>query len=174
MGAPTKGGFVLVDPQTAAVERVLAFQYNPDQLVYTVTAAATEIGLFCDLDATDALAVGDPVAQRHGIAPQLAALTSMAAAPPPPAGPLILFVWGATRVAAVEVSSFTITEEAFSEQLSPLRATVAIALRLQGSAELDAGSVQGEFALAYEASQRELRSSARGASLSDLGLTCLL
>jgi hypothetical protein len=173
MGALTKGGFVLVDHRTGAIERVLAFQYNPEQLAYTVTAAATEIGLSCGFDATDRLASGEPVAQQRDIAPQLAALAQMASAPPPPAGPVILFVWGAARVATVEISSLTITEQAFSEQLSPLRATVAIALRLLQAAELEHASVQGEFAMAHEASQRHLASSAADAALCDLGLTGL-
>lgn len=173
MGALTKGGFVLVDPQTGATERLLSFQYNPDQLAYTVTAGATEIVVSCEFDATDALASGDPVAQQRGIAPQLAALAQIASAPPPPAGPVILFVWGAARVATVEVRSLTVTEQAFNEQLSPLRATIAIALCLLQSAELEPASVQSRFALAYEASQRHLASSAAGAALSELGLTSL-
>ncbi len=164
---------MLVDPQTGAIERVLAFQYNPDQLAYTVTGAATEIGLCCEFDAMDALASGDPVAQQRDIAPQLAALAQIASAPPPPAGPVILFVWGAARAATVEVSSLTITEQTFSEQLSPLRATIAIALRLRQSAELDHASVQGKFAMAYEANQQHLASSAPHAALSDLGLANL-
>jgi hypothetical protein len=173
MGALIKSGFVLVDPQTGAVERVLAFQYNPDQLAYTVTPAATEIGLTCEFDATDALAIGDQVAQQRGIAPQLAALAQIAAAPPPPAGPVLIFVWGAARVATAEVSSLAITEHAFNEQLSPLRASAAIGLRLLPSSALEHASVQGQLALAYETSQHRLASSATGAALADLGLTSL-
>ena len=173
MGALTKGGFVLVDPQTRAIERVLAFQYNPDHLAYTVTAAVTEIGVSCEFDATDALASGDPVAQQRGVAPQLAVLAQIASAPPPPAGPVILFVWGAARIATVEVSSLTITEQAFNKQLSPLRATIAIALRMLRPAELEHASVQRELAIAYEASQRQMASNAAGAALSDLGLAGL-
>jgi hypothetical protein len=173
MGAPIKGGFVLVDSETGAVERVLAFQYNPDQLAYSVTAAATEIELTCGFDATDELAVGDPGAQQSGIAPQLAALAQLAAAPPPPDGPVIVFVWGAARVAAAEISSLTITEHAFNERLSPLRATVAIGLRLLRAGAPERVPVPEEFALAYEASQQRLASSAGGAALSELGLTNL-
>jgi hypothetical protein len=171
MGILTKAGFVLVDPETAAIERVLAFQYNPDQLAYTVTTATTEVGVSCELDATDALASGDPVAQRLGIAPQVAALAEVAAAPPPPDGPVILFVWGAARVATVEFSSLTVTEQAFNERLAPLRATIAIALRVVRSAEVGTTSKQGELAMAYEASQRQLAASVTNAALTDLGLT---
>ena len=173
MGALTKGGFVLVDHRTGVIERVLAFQYNPEQLAYTITPAATEIGLSCGFDATDRLASDDPLAQQRDIAPQLAALAQIASAPPPPAGPVILFVWGAARVATVEVSSLTITEQAFSQQLSPLRATIAIVLRLLRPVELEPASRHGQFAVAYESSQRHLAASATGAALSDMGLTSL-
>lgn len=173
MGALAKGGFVLVDSQTGAVERVLAFQYNPGELTYTLTDGATEIGLICEFDATDGLASAEPAAQQRGTAPQLAALAQMASVPPPPAGPVVLFVWGPARVAVVEVGSLTTTEEAFNEHLSPLRATIAIALRVMRSAELDPDSVAGELAAAYEASQRDLALSAASAALADLGLASL-
>ena len=31
-----KGGIVLIDPETAAVQRVIALQYNPDTLTRTL------------------------------------------------------------------------------------------------------------------------------------------
>lgn len=90
-----KGGIVLINAETAAVERVIALQYNPDTLTRTLQAqpAGTEtndrsqalrlkgppvetIKLEAELDATDHLEFPDrnPNATELGIHPQLAAL----------------------------------------------------------------------------------------------------
>ena len=103
-GAPRllKGGLVLLDPTTAAVQRVVVLQYNPDTLTRTlqVQAATAEgpdrsdalrlkgppvetLRLEAELDATDALEAPDanPAAVEAGLHPALAALE--AAAYPP-------------------------------------------------------------------------------------------
>ena len=90
-----KGGIVVLDPQSSAVGRVIALQYNPDALsrklqvqgigeggdrsqalrlkappVETLTIEAT-------IDATDQLAAADDQTARLGIHPQLAALETL-------------------------------------------------------------------------------------------------
>lgn len=90
-----KGGLVQVDPATAAVQTVIALQYNPDTLTRTVKVQAAgeegdrsqalrlrgagveTIQVEAELDATDALAEADAVALEVGIHPQLAALEAM-------------------------------------------------------------------------------------------------
>lgn len=90
-----KGGIVLIDPNTSAVVRVIALQYNPDTLTRTlqpktITAASeggdrTEamrlkgppvetIKLDAEIDATDQLELGIPPATEVGLHPQLATL----------------------------------------------------------------------------------------------------
>jgi hypothetical protein len=88
-----KGGIVLVDPGSGAIQRIIALQYNPDTLTRTLTpktigeqgadrAEATRlkgppietIKLDAELDATDQLELGDRQASDVGIHPQLAAL----------------------------------------------------------------------------------------------------
>lgn len=90
-----KGGIVLINPETSAVERVIALQYNPDTLTRTlqVQGAGAESGdrslalrlkgppvetlkLDAELDATDQLEFPDQHADatQLGIHPQLAAL----------------------------------------------------------------------------------------------------
>lgn len=91
-----KGGIVLLDPASAAVQRVIALQYNPDSISRTLQSQAVELGgenrsealrlkgppvetikLEAELDATDQLEVADGTAVEVGIHPQLAALESL-------------------------------------------------------------------------------------------------
>ena len=88
-----KGGIVLVDPQTGAVKRIIALQYNPDTLTRTlqIKGAGGEspdrsealrlkgppietIKVEVEIDATDQLELGDGQATQVGLHPQLAAL----------------------------------------------------------------------------------------------------
>lgn len=88
-----KGGIVLLDPDSGAVQRIIALQYNPDTLSRTLqpqSAGATggdraealrlkgppveTIKLDAEIDATDQLEVADGTAVQVGIHPQLAAL----------------------------------------------------------------------------------------------------
>jgi hypothetical protein len=88
-----KGGIVLVDPQTAAVKRIIALQYNPDTLTRTlqIKGAGTEsadrsealrlkgppvetLKVDAEIDATDQLELGSRQATQVGLHPQLAAL----------------------------------------------------------------------------------------------------
>ncbi len=87
-----KGGIVLIDPASGAVQRVIALQYNPDTLTRSLapkspgeSADRSEalrlkgppvetLKLEAEIDATDLLAAGDAQAAEVGIHPQLAAL----------------------------------------------------------------------------------------------------
>jgi hypothetical protein len=90
-----KAGIVLIDPQTNAVLRVIALQYNPDSLSRSLQVRAAAEGgdrsealrvtgppvetlkLEAEIDAADQLEAGDPVATAFGIHPQLAALETI-------------------------------------------------------------------------------------------------
>ncbi len=90
-----KGGIVLIDPASGAVQRVIALQYNPDTLTRSLqpktpaeSADRSEalrlkgppvetIRLEAELDATDQLSGGDAAAAEAGIHPQLAALETL-------------------------------------------------------------------------------------------------
>lgn len=91
-----KGGIVLLDAATSAVQRIIVLQYNPDTLSRTLQSQAVELGgqnrsealrlkgppvetikLDAELDATDQLEVRDETAAEVGIHPQLAALESL-------------------------------------------------------------------------------------------------
>lgn len=93
-----KGGVVLIDPTTAAVQRIIALQYNPDTLTRSLQIQATgsesgdrsealrikappveTLKLDAEIDAIDQLEFPDrnPVAAQLGIHPQLAALETI-------------------------------------------------------------------------------------------------
>lgn len=112
------------------------------------------ITLSVEIDATDQLAEAHPLAVASGIGPTLAALemmlypksalvianTMLAAAGTveilPAEGPMVLFVWGATRVLPVRVASMSITEEAYDTLLNPTRAKVELSLAVLGYNDL--------------------------------------
>ena len=95
----TKGGIVLIDPETAQVQRVIALQYNAESLKRELKSqesggeagadraeptrfkgpAVETISFEADLDATDQLELPDQnaAAVACGIAPQIALLESL-------------------------------------------------------------------------------------------------
>ncbi|MFQ6027317.1 MAG: hypothetical protein ACE5Q6_07480 [Dehalococcoidia bacterium] len=50
--------------------------------------------------------------------------------------PLVLFVWGPSRVVPVRLTSFSITEEAFDQNLNPIQAKVDLSMRVLTYMEL--------------------------------------
>ena len=89
-----KGGIVLIDPETAKVQRIISLQYNPESLTRTLQVqgfgesgdrsealrlkgpAVETIKLDAEIDATDQLEFPDqnPNAVELGVQPQLAVL----------------------------------------------------------------------------------------------------
>src|SRR5438093_7584143 len=92
-----KGGIVLIDPDTSAVQRIIVLQYNPDTLTRSFKIKGAEEGgdrseamrltgppvetikLDAEIDATDQLEQPDqnPNTVQYGIFPQLAALETI-------------------------------------------------------------------------------------------------
>jgi len=160
-----RGAIVGVDI-LSPVASAIVFQYNPDTVTRTLQAQAAGDGaaraeamrlkgapietirLEAEIDATDQLAGGDPIALATGIYPQLSALemlvypksglvitnTALAAAGVieviPPTAPFTLLIWGFKRVVPVRVTDFSITEEAYDTNLNPIRAKVTLSLRV--------------------------------------------
>lgn len=111
-------------------------------------APVETISLEIAIDATDQLEEANPRATSMGIHPQLAAL-EMLLYPlsarvianallsalgtieiMPPEAPLTLFVWGPRRVQPINLTSYSVTEEAFDVNLNPIRARVSLAMRV--------------------------------------------
>ena len=128
------------------------------------------------LDAVfDSLASNSP-ASSSGIYPQLAAL-SMLVYPQlaviqqeqtllaqgileviPALAPRTLFVWGAKRVLPVRVTGLTVQEEFFDPDLSPVRATATLTLRVLSYSDLFPGNPDYRT---YQAYQQELQNLAQ-------------
>lgn len=107
-----------------------------------------------ELDAADQLEASNPLAIVAGLHPTLAALELLLY--PPSASlilnkvltlagssvvsraetPLVLLVWGAARVVPVKVTSLSINEQAYDQKLNPIRAEVALGLRVLTEREL--------------------------------------
>ncbi len=102
------------------------------------------------LDATDDLNEGSPIAGQFGIGPRLSTLELMVhpkeesilgaalgsllgssggfSFTKKPNPPLILFIWGRTRVLPVNINSLNITETQFDTLLNPIRASASVSL----------------------------------------------
>ncbi|MGD0936825.1 MAG: hypothetical protein ABR922_19920 [Streptosporangiaceae bacterium] len=209
--ARLKAGIVLVDYNTGAVQRLIPLQYNPETLTRTlqVQGVGPESGphvdqmrlkgppietfkLEADLDATDQLDAGDPLATASGIQPQLAALetviyptstqlqqaNAMAQSGTleivPMDAPLTLFVWSKERVVPVKITEFSITEEMFDSSLNPIRAKVSLGLRVLTIDDIDFSSVAGSIYLTYQQRKEQLAASAPAGSLAAFGISGVL
>jgi len=166
-GSPrlVKGAIIGIDPFNPLASIIL-FQYNPKTMsrrlqaatpqgegarseVQRLSGAPTEtIDLKVEIDATDQLEVGNPLAETTGIYPQLSALemllypktaqvilnTALLAAGTieivPPAAPFTLFIWGLKRVVPVRLDGFSIDEQEYDPNLNPIRAEVSLSLRV--------------------------------------------
>lgn len=120
------------------------------RFIQDVEVGSETISFDIRLDATDKLNEGDFIAQQFGIAPELSTLELMMypkgegvlgevvseilgskigyASQAPDKPPMILFIWGRKKVLPVNITSMRITEEEFSTDLNPIRATVSVSL----------------------------------------------
>lgn len=152
--------------------------------------AIESIKLDAEIDATDALEVPEQNANslEFGIGPQLAvleglvnpsvaelqALEALSAAGTleivPPEAPLVLFVWGASRVVPVRVTDFSITEEAFDSQLNPLRAKVSLGMRVMTTDDLGFDHRGASIFINHLRGREALAGKTGAATLQTLGL----
>jgi hypothetical protein len=191
------GAIVAVDA-TSPLSRVVVFQYTPDSVTRTLrqrgAPAEAEVGpgdahrvwgapvetisMKVEVDASDQLAAGDPVAASAGIGPQLAALemllypsTDQVIANAslllngtievlPPEGPLTVLVWGASRVVPVRLESLTVTEEAFDPALNPLRASIDLSAQVLTYDDLTVTDPGYSLFLAHQVLQEALATGA--------------
>jgi hypothetical protein len=154
--------------------------------IETITVAA-------EIDATDQLEFPDNNANAvaFGIAPQLAvlealvnptsdellALAAQSASGTleilPPEAPLVLFIWGKSRVVPVRVTEFSITEEAFDAALNPLRAKVSLGLRVMSTDDLGFTHKGGTIFISHLQTREALATKAGTATLASLGIANL-
>ena len=205
-----KGGLVLVDPESAQVQRVISLQYNADSLTRKLQAqeaggegggsraepmrfkgpAVETISFEADIDATDQLEFPEQNANAtaFGIAPQLAVLEALSQPSAaqlqrvdnqassgtleiaPMLAPLLLFVWGKSRIIPVKLTDFSITEEAFDPALNPIRAKVSFSLRVLTVDDLGFSSKGGALFMTYLQGKEKLAGKVQPVSFSALGI----
>ncbi|RME42948.1 MAG: hypothetical protein D6791_16625, partial [Chloroflexi bacterium] len=68
--------------------------------------------------------------------------------------PLVLFIWGKTRLLPVQITRFGVSEQAFDPDLNPIRATVDLSMRVLTSVELAQDNI-GLFAYNTTQIQKE-------------------
>jgi hypothetical protein len=195
-----KGGLVLLDPTTSAVQRIIALQYNPDSLSRTLQPQTIggegndrsepvrfkgppveTLRIEAEIDAADQLEKGDADATQLGILPQLSALESLVypstdqlrSTHSSASGgtlevaavqaPVSLFVWSEKRIVPVRVTEFSITEEAFLPNLSPIRAKVTLSMRVLSVADLGFDSKGGSLYLEYQRQKEQAAARTSGA-----------
>lgn len=152
--------------------------------------AVETLKLEAEIDAADQLEFPDQnqTVVEFGIAPQLAVLEAIvnpAAADllankalanagtleiAPMESALTLFVWGVNRIVPVQITEFSITEEAFDTKLNPIRAKVSLGLRVLSIDDLGFDHKGGGLFMAYLQSREKLASKAATVGFDALGI----
>lgn len=127
-----------------------------------------------EIDATDNLAAGSQVATNFGIQPQLSALellvypsiTELIANEAltllgtieilPAESTLTVFVWSTSRITPVQITDIEITEEAFDPKLNPIRAKVALGMRVLNINDVGFTNPAGALYMVYQAQKEAL------------------
>jgi hypothetical protein len=147
------------------------------------------IKLEAEIDATDQLAGGDSQATQLGIHPQLALLETLVYPSSgqllanlgeaqsgsleivPMQAPLPLFVWSKSRVVAVRLTEFSITEESFDITLNPIRAKVSLGMRVLTVDDVGFDHRGGNVFMSYLVQKELLAAQVASGSFGALGIT---
>jgi len=87
--------------------------------------------------------------------------------------PLVLLVWGKSRVVPVKLTSFAVAEEAFDTRLNPIAAKVELGLQVLTDVELSESSIGRDAFVAYQKSKETLATKHHPSS-AQAGITNLL
>jgi len=154
---------------------IFVFQYNPEKLTREISYPSNEdtvtvikktknklkrpietIHLTLELDATDQLEKPEqyPHTAEYGLLPSLAVLESMIV----PSGelPVIVFQWGPNRTIPVRLTSYNIVEEAFDQNLNPIRVRIDLCMQVLGASDFKSGSVGHEIYKNYQTQKEAL------------------
>ncbi len=141
---------------------------NSDEALRLKGPPEETIRLDVEIDATDQLEQDGTIAKTMGIYPTLASLEMLLYPKSalvianealllagmieviPPEAPLTLFVWGMKRILPVKLTEMTITEEAFDQDLNPIRAKVGLGMKVQNYQDLGMLSVGGALFMAHQ------------------------
>src|SRR5260370_20970495 len=180
-----KGAFRRVDAGLLGfLPDIVIFQFNPESISRTPTLAqapppsdgsgphntneqrgepSESISVSLRLDATDQLAMGNPIAAASGILPALSALEMLlypksslsidlfggGTQPyqnPPERLPTVLFFWGVYRIVPGNVTSLNVQETEDDQLLNPIRAEGSVGLDIVPPSHLPAHPLLGRSA----------------------------
>jgi hypothetical protein len=181
-----KAGFIVLDGQSGAVVRIIAFQYNPETLVRrldgvaasaggatpSVSAGAAQsephefVGFTLALDVADKLEQGDPATQQNGLYPMIAALESLVYSQ----AALLVWVSGNKRIVPVRILQLSFNEQAFDATLNPIRVDVSVQLQVLKDADFPANSKGRTLWDAHFTQLQQLAKLIDTATLAQLGL----
>jgi len=140
-----------------------------------------------EFDATDLLEVSDKQTLEVGIQPALTILekivypessrltsnNALASAGileiVPMESPLVLFIWSKHRVVPVQLTDFSITEEAFDANLNPIRAKISLSMKVLTVRDLGFDHKGGSLYMAYHRQKEQLANKFKPGSLGTLG-----
>ena len=200
-----KGGIVLLDPHTSAVQKIIPLQYNPESISRSLTPKRLANGEQTDalrltgppdetytvdieLDATDFLETKDDQAINDGLQSALSILETIIYPKSsdmisnnnlansgsleiiPIEGSLMLFIWSKNRVMPVQITTFSITEEAFDVNLNPIRAKINLAMKVMTVDDMGYDHKGGSLYLAYHQQKEQLASKFKSGALGVLGI----
>jgi hypothetical protein len=127
-----------------------------------------------EIDATDQLAAADPTTVALGIQPQLSLLELLLYPSSttliinevlsligtieilPMESSLTVFAWSNQRVTPVRITDMEITEQAFDPQLNPIRAKVALGMRVLSVNDVGFLTPAGALYLVYQTSKEAM------------------
>lgn len=127
-------------------------------------------------------------AVEHGIQPQLAALEALINPTAeqlnsnnilastgtleivPMEAPLALFIWSKNRIVPIQITSFSITEEAFDTQLNPINAKVSLGMRVLNVDHLGFDQKGGSLFMNYLQNKESLAAKVTDTSLDNFGI----
>ena len=136
------------------------------------------INITVDMHAADQLENPDDdknaAVAQHGLHPALATLELLMYPPTPtvqmieeqaakgqvqvtlPDVPLVLLIWGKSRVVPVKLTSFSISEDAFDTRLNPIAAKVELDMQVLSYMEFTESSIGRDAFLSYQKAKEEL------------------
>ncbi len=88
----------------------------------------------------------------------------------PMQSPLVLFVWSKNRIIPVRMNSLSVVEEAFDNQLNPIRAKIHLEMRVLSVSDLGFGHKGGTLYMVYQQKKEELARQLESGSFNLLGI----
>jgi hypothetical protein len=88
----------------------------------------------------------------------------------PMTGPLVLFIWSKNRVAPVQITNFSIKEEAFDTNLNPIRAKISLSMKVLTIDDLGFDHKGGSLYMAYQKQKESLAIKFKAGKLGTFGI----